>query len=327
MKVCFTYVTDMKGFELAELSIMSVAMSQPRPCHIHVFCHKFLPKGPSRWSEEAVKLGAKLTFSQIGDEEVEQYQTHGHVTTPTLLKLTAVARLVRDFDRIVYLDNDILVFEDMKIGQLDFGRFPMGAVTDMDLSTTGVLRNSSWTGPSSEGPRTGDYFNAGVMIFESSQWRGEFLTTYAAALEHHDHGCSYKLDCTSIDQCAVNSTFANNWLKLPASYNMQAGAKFTNDWRTAAARHYCGPRKCVPLQPFRSDGRDVAYLNRIRRLLGQSTSRLGFLYEALFWVNRVRHHRGDAGMRNFLKAHGTELGRGSVISDRFQAVLRVPQRA
>jgi lipopolysaccharide biosynthesis glycosyltransferase len=327
MKVCFAYVTDKKGFELAGLSAISVALSQPRPCHIHVFCHNFLPEGTSRWSEEVVKLGAKLTFSQIGDAAVEQYRTHGHVTTPTLLKLTAVAALVPDFDRVVYLDNDVLVFEDLKIGDLDFGSYPIGAVTDMDLSATGVLRNSGW-GSASAGVRgTGDYFNAGVMIFASANWRDAFLATYAAALERHDHGCVYKLDCTSIDQCAVNTTFADNWLKLPATYNMQAGSKFTSSWQTAAVRHYCGPRKCVPLQAFRSDGRDVRTTNAIRGRLGFPKSRLGFVYEFLFSLNRIRNYRGGLAMRKFLSAHAAEVAKPPVPSKSREHRVRVPQQA
>jgi lipopolysaccharide biosynthesis glycosyltransferase len=327
MKVCFAYVTDAKGFELAGLSIMSVAMSQPRPCHIHVFCYKFAPRPDRRLLDALTRLGAELSFSEIADVAVEQHPTHGHVTTPALLKLAAVAQLTADYDRIVYLDNDVLVFEDLKIGQLNFGAFPIGAVTDMDLTDTGALRNSSWRGASSRDQETGSYFNSGVMIFESANWRDEFLDTYAQVLETHDHGCSYKLHCTSNDQCAANTAFRNNWLRLPTSYNMQAGAKFTDSWRTAVARHYCGPRKCVPLQPFRSDGRDVAYLNRIRRMLGQPTSRLGLLYDVLFWINRVRHHRGDTGMRNFLTAHGAEFAGARGIGARLEDVMRVPQRA
>jgi lipopolysaccharide biosynthesis glycosyltransferase len=327
MKLCFAYVTDKKGFELAGLSIMSVAMSQPRPCHIHVFCYKFAPRPDQRLLDALTRLGAELRFSEIADDAVEQHPTHGHVTTPALLKLAAVAQLTADYDRIVYLDNDILVFDDLKIGQLNFGAFPIAAVTDMDLTETGALRHSSWLDASSRDQETGSYFNSGVMIFEAANWRSEFLDAYARVLETHDHGCSYKLNCTSNDQCAANTAFRNNWLRLPTTYNMQAGAKFTDSWRTAAARHYCGPRKCVPLQPFRSDGRDVAYLNKIRRMLGQPTSYLGPLYDVLFWMNRLRHHRGDAGMRNFLTAHGAEFGGASVIGERRDDVLRVPQRA
>jgi lipopolysaccharide biosynthesis glycosyltransferase len=327
MKVCFAYVTDKKGFELAGLSIMSVAMSQPRPCHIHVSCYKFAPRPDKRLLEALTRLGAELSFSEIADVALEQHSTHGHVTTPALLKLAAVAQLTREYDRVVYLDNDILVFEDLKIGHLNFGAYPIAAVTDMDLTATGALRHSSWLGASSRDQETGSYFNSGVMIFEAANWRDEFLDVYAQVLETHDQGCSYKLHCTSNDQCAANTAFRNNWLSLPTSYNMQAGAKFTESWRTAAARHYCGPRKCVPLQPFRSDGRDVTYLNRIRRMLGQRTSRLGPLYDLLFWINRVRHHRGDTGMRNFLTAHDAELAGTSRIVDPFQEVLRVPQRA
>jgi hypothetical protein len=51
------------------------------------------------------------------------------------------------------------------------------------------------------------------------------------------------------------------------------------------------------------------------------------LYEALFRINRLRHHRGDTGMRNFLRAHGAESAGARIVEGRVGAALRVPQRA
>lgn len=301
MNVCFVYVTDRQGFDLASLSALSLGMSQPSPCHIRIFCHRFVPQPSVELLDAVAKLGIALSFSPVEDAAAEQHQTHGHVTTPTLLKLRAVENLVSDYDRVVFLDNDILVFRDLKIGELEFGNAPIAAVADMDLADTGVLRNVDLRHVEAGAADIGSYFNAGFLVFESSNWHGEFLTSYEVALDRHDHGCPYKIDCTSIDQCALNVVFEDDWLRLPPTYNMQASSKFTDNWKTAAVRHYCGPRKYVPLSFFRSDKRDVDYLNAIHRLLGRPTSNLGPMYELFHALNRLRNRRNSGPIRDLLQ--------------------------
>lgn len=301
MNVCFVYVTDRQGFDLASLSALSLGMSQPSPCHIRIFCHKFVPQPSKQLLSAVARLGIDLSFSPVEDAAAEQHQTHGHVTTPTLLKLRAVENLVSDYDRVVFLDNDVLVFRNLEIAKLKFGNFPLAAVADMDLADTGVLRTVDLQHTVKPSSDIGSYFNAGVLVFESANWHYDFLTSYEVALDRHDHGCPYKIDCTSIDQCALNAVFEDNWLRLSPTYNMQASAKFTKSWKTASVRHYCGPRKYVPLSFFRSDKRDVDYLNAIHRLLGRPTSSLAIVYELFHAVNRMRNHRGSLPIRNLLQ--------------------------
>lgn len=312
MKTAFVYVTDQRGFELARHSAVSVALSQRAPCDIHVFCHQFAPGEQQALAETLAAHGKRLRLHGISDPEVENHQTCGHVTTPTLLKLAAVGEVIGQgdvtgqYDRVVYLDNDVLVVKDLMLDTISFGSAPIAAVIDMDLSTSGVMRHSPWVAGGTAGTAA-DYFNAGFMVFAAGNWRGaEFQAAYAVALHRHDAGCSYKIDCTSIDQCALNSVFARSWIRLPATYNMQAGAKFTGFWKTASVRHYCGPRKFLPLAPFRSDSHDVRMLNRIRRAMRLPEQKFPLLYEVLFQCNVVRNRRPARRMQRFLRAAGIQ---------------------
>jgi hypothetical protein len=99
---------------------------------------------------------------------------------------------------------------------------------------------------------------------------------------------------------------------------MQAGAKFTQNWKTASVRHYCGPRKFIPLAPLRSDRRDVEYLNMIHEILGRPTSKLSLGYEFLHFLNSIRNFRNSSPMRNFIIAYERELGRGSAVDQRVE---------
>jgi lipopolysaccharide biosynthesis glycosyltransferase len=303
MKLAFVYVIDERGFELATHSAISLVLSQRSPCDIHMFCYQFSPTLSSRLSAALAELRATLTLHPIRDALVEQHQTCGHVTTPSLLKVSAIEKLVGQCDRVIYLDHDLLVFDDLKIEDIEFGDVPIAAVIDMDLSDTGALRHTKW----SMGGGTEDdidcYFNVGFMIVESKNWlRETYRNKYASALDRHDISCRYKIRCTSIEQCALNSVFEDNWIRLPVVYNMQASAKFTKSWRTALVRHYCGARKFLPIAMFRSDRRDVRFLNEIKRTMGLPAVPFCFLYEIPFLLNAARKYRSTLPMRRFLRA-------------------------
>ena len=302
MRAAFVYVTDGRGFDLAKHSTMSLALSQPGLRDIFIFCYRFVAELPSSYRAAMRARGIRLTLEDIGDPVLERHPTKGHVTTPTLLKLSAVQKLIGLYDRIVYLDNDMLVFADLRIETLAFGDAPVAAVIDADLSPTGALRHSDWSRNGYGTDDVGGYFNAGFMIFESRNWQEAFMERYSAALDRHDLECHYKIDCTSNDQCALNSVFHENWLRLPPSYNMQASAKFTECWNNALVRHYCGPRKFMPPSLFRNDGKDVRYLKRIGRAAGLQEPGLPRLYEILFRLNVLRQHRTRAPIRRFMHA-------------------------
>ena len=315
MNIAFVYVTDERGFDLATQSALSLALAQREACDIHIFCYQFLPTLPSKFSRAIEELKGALTLDVVSDASVERHQTCGHVTTPTLLKISILEKLVCRYDRIVYLDNDILVFDDLRIEDVELGNAPIAAVVDMDLSDTGVMRNTWWAARSNADRNVRRYFNSGFLVFEAKNWHhDEFHRLYAAALDQHDVSCKYKIKCTSIDQCALNSVFEGHWVELPASYNMQAGAKFTRSWQTAAVRHYCGTRKFTPIAMFRNDLRDIQVLNRVRRIIGLRILRFPVFYQILFWINRLRHYRSTKHMQRFLRATASQVQRAGQVA-------------
>lgn len=303
MTHAFVYVTDKKGFSLTQKSAISVAMSQRKPCDIYIFCYKFPPDFNENFLSVFARLGHKIFFKDISDPGVENHETCGHVTTPALLKLKVVEEIIDDHEITVYLDNDILVFDDLKLEEIDFQGNAIAAVADLDLSNSGVLRDIDWSDLSNNPEGYLHYFNAGLIIFNREKWEASpFRTAYMNALDQHDIHCDYKLNCTAIDQCAFNSVFKGKWLHLPATYNMQASAKFTSAWQTATVRHYCGTRKFLPLSPLRNDARDVSYLNNIERSIGEQKLGSPFFYQVMFTANRVQNFANHTSIRRLLKA-------------------------
>lgn len=182
MKLALVYVTDERGFELAIYSAASLVLSQRGPCDIHMFCYQFSPMLPSQLSVLLRRLCATITLHPISDRAVEQHHTCGHVTTPSLLKISAIEELVEQYDRIAYFDNDVLVFGNLAIEDVDLGAAPVGAVVDMDLSETGALRGSKWSKSRKTSTTPTSYFNVGFMVVDCKNWRGNNYRAQYAGL-------------------------------------------------------------------------------------------------------------------------------------------------
>lgn len=302
MRVAYVYVADRKGFLLAQYAAMSAALSQPAGRDYHLFCHRFAP-GPEGDAFAAAIAGAggRLHLHPIEDATLERIPTTGHVSSAALLRIAAVGEVATTADRVVYLDTDTLVFEDLEIEQLDLEGRSIGAVLDMDLSATGAFRDEARQGFRDPAMRS-RFFNSGMMVFESQRWRHEaFLERFAQALAEQEHGCRYKLDCPPNDQCASNILFADDWTPLPFTYNFQASGKFTPGWQTAKVRHYCGPAKFIPVAMRRNDARDLAVIGDIGRRLGRPVPSLVSLHTVAFRLNALRNRRYARQMRRFIQ--------------------------
>jgi hypothetical protein len=51
---------------------------------------------------------------------------------------------------------------------------------------------------------------------------------------------------------------------------------------------------------FRSDSRDVRYLNKIRQAIGRETTRLPWFYEITFRCNAARNYNRNRAIRRFI---------------------------
>ncbi|MBR0654743.1 glycosyltransferase family 8 protein [Plastoroseomonas arctica] len=231
---------------------------------------------------------------------MERFLSVGHVTNASFLRLAAIAEAVKTADRVVYLDTDTLVFEDLEIERLDMDGRPVAAVLDMDLSSTGVFRKEVDHGFHDPAMRS-RYFNSGVMVFDTSRWEDAFLGRFADAMAEQETHCRYKLNCPPNDQCASNILFENDWTPLPFTYNFQAGGKFTQGWQSAKVRHYCGPSKFLPVTLRRNDPRDLAVIGEISRRLGLRAPSLVLLHAIAFRLNAWRNRAYAQQMRRFIR--------------------------
>jgi lipopolysaccharide biosynthesis glycosyltransferase len=294
MRTAIALVTDQPGYELARHAAVSIIMSQKSEYDLYVFCHKFEPPKQDPIFSYAASKAIRLEMLLITDKVSETFLTHGHITTATLLKFEAVDRLAKQYDRILYSDIDILFFKDIGIDTIDFQNKPLAAVVDVGEWLTKIYTIET-NGPSPGGEvfnefESIDYFNAGLLLFNCSMWESErFRTRYVELLTEHDEHCIYKKHCRTIDQCALNRMFEGQWVKLPLGYNLQACAKFTEQWKVAEARHYTGSKKFLPIKFWRNDRRDTLYIREIQRSLGYKVGIYLPFASYIYELNERRH--------------------------------------
>jgi lipopolysaccharide biosynthesis glycosyltransferase len=132
-----------------------------------------------------------------------------HVTVDTYCRIFAAKVLSPDIDKILYLDSDLLVLDDLR-----------------DLWTTDVSTYAAAAMPEPYGtfrreflgiPPDRPYVNAGVMLINLDRWRadglperlGRFIETHGSSLWYWD-------------QDAINANLYDAILPLPYRWNVQA---------------------------------------------------------------------------------------------------------
>lgn len=307
MRNAAVYVTDQNGYELTRHAAASLILSQRDIPDVHIFCHRFAPDQTDRLIELGRENSVRVHLETIEDTRFIDKGPKGRIPTTVFLKLSVVERLIPMYDRILYVDYDILFLNAIDIANITFDGHPVAAV--YDLAHIGGRLEPNFAECCREHGLSEHYFNAGFMLFDCARWDSRFTDTYQELVNAHQTSCGYtKGKCTTNDQCVFNMLFSDRWKKLPIHWNMQSCAKFTNQWTGAAVRHYQGAHKFLPARPWRNDARDTALLNQIRDALGYQ-DRLPALSSVLFPLNRIRKNR-EARWANTTIAQAEEMTSG-----------------
>ena len=115
-------------------------------------------------------------------------------------------------EKIVYLDCDLLVYDDIeKMWQLDMGGKPVAATCDLGIMASARVRRqkNQFIGLPFDAP----YFNAGVLMMDLKQWRsGNFAESIIALATQNKY--------PNHDQDALNKFFMNNWQEIPLRWDV-----------------------------------------------------------------------------------------------------------
>ena len=186
------------------LGVMLASLFENNPANafvIHIFTD-FEPEAEFRKLQAFIQAShQEMVFKQLNTVKVEGLKITGHISRATYFRLLIPGFLQSVTDRILYLDSDLLVLQDLlPLWQTDLGDFPVAAVPEL-----------AFINPDN------DYliFNAGVLLLNVNFWIENDLTHKAL---HYAQQNADKI--VYWDQDVLNYIFQKNWLPLPEKWNL-----------------------------------------------------------------------------------------------------------
>jgi len=180
-----------------------------------------------------------------------------HLTAASLLRLL-LPSVLKDIDRVVYLDCDLVVLNDIAtLYDTDLSDFSLAACLDFWLTGSPPFAPPGWCADEwhkylREVVRLSDgkaYFNAGVMVMDLKRFRSTSLTH---AAEEFLGKTNY--ETPFVDQEALNHAVDGAFVRLDTRWNVLAALGHSDPWII----HYAGPYK-----PWSCEGRRFTVWNRL----------------------------------------------------------------
>lgn len=183
--------------------------------------------------ETLVGLPVGISTLPISAAETRDLVTSHHITHTAYFRLLAGRLLPRELEKVIYLDSDVLVQEDLtELWELPLGNHYCLAASDIAcpfvdayealrcqpeiaasipyLAAISPIPNWKALGLDGAAP----YFNSGVMVLNLQRWREESIEQrlLACLRDNASHVWCW-------DQYALNVVFADHWGPLPARWN------------------------------------------------------------------------------------------------------------
>lgn len=184
--------------------------------------------------ESLVDLPISIDVLRPDLSRVEDLMTSHHITHTAYLRLMAARLLPDSIQKVIYLDSDVLVVDDLtQLWEMEVGQqyclattdiacpfIDARQVTDAELQSSkpylaSISPVANWQELGIDG--SANYFNSGVMVLNLAKWRRE-------GVEQQLFDCLRKnaafVWCW--DQYALNVVFAGKWGQLPLRWNQGA---------------------------------------------------------------------------------------------------------
>lgn len=150
------------------------------------------------------------------------FRLDGHISLASYFRLFLTDILPPDIDRVLYLDADIAILDDVRpLWDCRLDGALIGAVEDAFANSPTLFSNSAEAQPTSNErlglPAEHTYFNAGILVIDLAAWRrNDLLPTFVKYVEAN-HGV-----LRFHDQDAMNAVLSGRVKYLPHDWNFQA---------------------------------------------------------------------------------------------------------
>lgn len=250
------------------------------PLNFHVLVADFPEQVRRRVAESLPAGAANINWIAVDVSEFRAFSTVPGISTMTFARFLVPHAVPEAVTRILYLDTDILVIDDLAaLWSLDLGDAVIGAVIDgIDLK---VKTNSELVAAV---PRVANYFNAGVLLIDLPRWKAERISERALQYLRRVPDSPFS------DQDALNVACDGRWKALDARWNFQAHL------RVRIADLAPGERPAI-----------VHFITNLKPWLARSNSRNGGLYDdhrgRTRFARTARERSADFLTRTSMSAH------------------------
>jgi lipopolysaccharide biosynthesis glycosyltransferase len=183
-----------------------------RPLDFYILAQGLSENSRKRISTSLPAGSASINWVPVDLTPFHQFSTASHISRMTYSRLLIPRILPDSIPRILYLDADLLVLEDIEsLWHTNLEGAVVGAVSD------GLDEQIKSGKPNVEDvPRVRDYFNAGVLLIDLKRWREQRISERALEyLAQHPRS-------PFSDQDALNVVCDGNWKQLDPRWNFQA---------------------------------------------------------------------------------------------------------
>lgn len=186
---------------------------------------------------------ATLTIHHLSLDNYTHFFVSSHIRLESYLRIFAAQVLGDDIDKILYLDCDVVVLDDLRdLWATDISAYALAAAPDL----YGGFRRTALGVPEDR-----PYVNAGVLLLNLTRWRQENLAQRLIGyIEAHSDTLTFH------DQDAINAVLHASIRVLARRWNVQAQmyrlrrhvypdayAAIKHACSRAAIVHYAGPEK------------------------------------------------------------------------------------
>lgn len=190
------------------------------------------------------EYNARISYLTVDHSAFENVVESDRIPKTAYYRIS-IPNLLRDADRAIYLDCDMICMEDIQeLWEVDLEDHLLAAVEDSGfhdrLNAMGINYENDL------------YFNSGMMVMDLAKWREEKITEQALEFANSHQGL-----LRFHDQDTLNAILHDRWLELDPRWNAQtylmleekehptiAGQKL---WEAAredpAIIHFCGHEK------------------------------------------------------------------------------------
>lgn len=191
-----------------------------RDPHVYVLTIDMTAETTERLHESVARPGVCITFIPVPADRFDHLPVR-HLLTRTAYCRLLLPELLAGFDRVLYLDGDVLVRHDV------------GPLFDLDLkgaSTAGARDHGLWYMSSRGGvagagdvPPDAPYVNTGVLVMDLKAWRERRIAERVEALR------AVTETPGELDQDSINVTIVGDVVLLDPRWNVQTPA-LINTW-------------------------------------------------------------------------------------------------